>query len=79
MLVPYKTVGSPTDHSQAASDDILHIQSQNRGLQVQTQNQRALHDEIQSLIGGAGMKREGAGSMTKEGSSTLKTMAHAYL
>ena len=47
-----------TDHLQAVSDDILHIQGQNRGLQIQTQNQRALHDEIESLIGIPGIKRE---------------------
>lgn len=35
---------------QAVSDDILFIQSQNRGLQVQTQNQRALLGEIQNLL-----------------------------
>lgn len=36
--------------SQAVSDDILFIQGQNRGLQVQTQNQRALLGEIQNLL-----------------------------
>jgi len=45
-------------HLNAVSDDILHIQGQNRGLQIQTQNQRALHDEIEGLIGIPGMKRE---------------------
>lgn len=35
---------------QAVSDDILYIQSQNRGLQVQTQNLRALLGEIENLL-----------------------------
>jgi hypothetical protein len=35
---------------QAVGDDILYIQSQNRGLQVQNQNQRALLAEIQNLL-----------------------------
>ncbi|EAU92708.2 exocyst protein [Coprinopsis cinerea okayama7 len=37
-------------HLNAVSEDILFIQSQNRGLQVQTQNQRALLQEIQNLL-----------------------------
>lgn len=37
-------------HLNAVSEDILFIQSQNRGLQVQTQNQRALLTEIQNLL-----------------------------
>ncbi|TFK30812.1 exocyst protein [Coprinopsis marcescibilis] len=37
-------------HLNAVSEDILFIQSQNRGLQVQTQNQRALLGEIQNLL-----------------------------
>ncbi|KAF8167736.1 exocyst complex component, sec3 subunit [Crassisporium funariophilum] len=37
-------------HLNAVSDDILYIQSQNRGLQVQTQNQRALLAELQNLL-----------------------------
>ena len=35
---------------QTVNDDILYIQSQNRGLQVQTQNQRALLGELQNLL-----------------------------
>lgn len=34
----------------AAGDDISYIQSQNRGLQVQTQNQRALLAEVDNLL-----------------------------
>ncbi|XP_006453994.1 hypothetical protein AGABI2DRAFT_61670 [Agaricus bisporus var. bisporus H97] len=37
-------------HLNAVNDDISHIQSQNRGLQVQTQNQRALMNEIRNLL-----------------------------
>jgi len=36
--------------NQAADDDISYIQSQNRGLQVQTQNQRVLLNEIENLL-----------------------------
>ncbi|KAK2461629.1 hypothetical protein APHAL10511_006092 [Amanita phalloides] len=45
-------------HLNAVSDDILHIQSQNRGLQVQTQNQRALLAEMENLLVSSGSKRE---------------------
>ncbi|KAJ3575972.1 hypothetical protein NP233_g733 [Leucocoprinus birnbaumii] len=37
-------------HLNAVDDDISYIQSQNRGLQVQTQNQRALLNEIENLL-----------------------------
>ncbi|KAJ3511244.1 hypothetical protein NMY22_g15712 [Coprinellus aureogranulatus] len=37
-------------HLNAVSEDIMFIQGQNRGLQVQTQNQRALLAEIQNLL-----------------------------
>ncbi|KAI9461020.1 exocyst complex component sec3 subunit [Lactarius psammicola] len=36
--------------SLAVNEDISFIQSQNRGLQVQTQNQRALLDELEQLL-----------------------------
>lgn len=35
---------------QAVSDDISFIESQNRGLQVQTSNQQALLNEIRQLL-----------------------------
>lgn len=35
---------------QAVGDDIAHIQSQNRGLQVQTQNQKVLLTELEKLL-----------------------------
>ncbi|KAF9447806.1 hypothetical protein P691DRAFT_670723 [Macrolepiota fuliginosa MF-IS2] len=43
-------VSSYKIHLNAVNDDISYIQSQNRGLQVQTQNQRTLLNEIQNLL-----------------------------
>ncbi len=40
----------PLTHTQAVSDDIAYIQGQGRGLQVQTQNQRALLNELEELL-----------------------------
>jgi len=40
----------PTNFPQTVGEDIDYIQSQNRGLQVQTQNQRALLNELQNLL-----------------------------
>jgi hypothetical protein len=37
---------------QAVSDDISYIESQNRGLQVQTSNQQALLTELRQLLVG---------------------------
>ncbi|KDQ19898.1 hypothetical protein BOTBODRAFT_27319 [Botryobasidium botryosum FD-172 SS1] len=37
-------------HLNAVGDDISYIQSQNRGLQVQTQNQQALLSELEQLL-----------------------------
>jgi len=37
-------------HLNTVNDDILYIQSQNKGLQVQTQNQRALLEELQNHL-----------------------------
>ncbi|OJT02748.1 Exocyst complex component 1 [Trametes pubescens] len=37
-------------HLNAVSDDIVYIQGQGRGLQVQTQNQRALLNELEELL-----------------------------
>ena len=42
--------GAETNSPQAVSDDIAYIQGQGRGLQVQTQNQRALLDELEELL-----------------------------
>ena len=43
-------IASETHSFQAVGDDISYIQSQNRGLQVQTQNQQALLKELQNLL-----------------------------
>ncbi|KAJ3870293.1 exocyst complex component Sec3-domain-containing protein [Lentinula novae-zelandiae] len=43
-------VSSYKIHLNAVGDDISYIQSQNRGLQVQTQNQRALLAELENLL-----------------------------
>ncbi|KAJ6509372.1 exocyst complex component Sec3-domain-containing protein [Mycena vitilis] len=43
-------VSSYKIHLNAVGDDISYIQSQNRGLQVQTQNQRALLGELENLL-----------------------------
>ncbi|KAK7468715.1 hypothetical protein VKT23_003218 [Stygiomarasmius scandens] len=43
-------VSSYKIHLNAVGDDISFIQSQNRGLQVQTQNQRALLAELENLV-----------------------------
>lgn len=53
MYVSYTTDGRVlTLIHQAVGDDISFIQSQNRGLQVQTQNQRALLAELEQLLVG---------------------------
>jgi len=44
MLSLYKT------HLNAVSDDINHIESQNKGLQIQSSNQRALLAELDSIL-----------------------------
>ena len=40
----------PISFDQAVNEDISFIQSQNRGLQVTTQNQRALLSELEQLL-----------------------------
>ncbi|KAF4623518.1 hypothetical protein D9613_002135 [Agrocybe pediades] len=53
-------------HLNAVSDDILYIQSQNRGLQVQTQNQRALLAELQTLLRTVHVDQEALATLTQE-------------
>ncbi|KZT54682.1 hypothetical protein CALCODRAFT_377065 [Calocera cornea HHB12733] len=48
------------------SDDISFIQSQNRGLQVQTQNQRALLGELQQLLQTVDVERDALVALTQE-------------
>lgn len=53
-------------HLNAASDDISFIQSQNRGLQVQTQNQRALLGELQNLLRTVHVEQDALATLTQE-------------
>lgn len=60
------TVASYRIHLNAVSDDIAYIQSQNRGLQVQTQNQRTLLDELEQLLQTVQVDREALLTLTQE-------------
>lgn len=60
------SVSSYKIHLNAVSDDISFIQSQNRGLQVQTQNQKILLDEIQKLLRTTHVDRESLLILTQE-------------
>ncbi|KAF9015545.1 exocyst complex component, sec3 subunit [Cyathus striatus] len=53
-------------HLNAVSDDISFIQSQNRGLQVQTQNQRALLAELQNLLRTVHVDEDALVTLTQE-------------
>ncbi|KAI0085410.1 exocyst complex component Sec3-domain-containing protein [Irpex rosettiformis] len=53
-------------HLNAVSDDITYIQSQDRGLQVQTQNQRALLGELEELLQTVQVDREALLTLTQE-------------
>ncbi|KAI0340701.1 hypothetical protein BDW22DRAFT_1360141 [Trametopsis cervina] len=53
-------------HLNAVSDDITYIQSQDRGLQVQTQNQRALLAELEELLQTVQVDREALLTLTQE-------------
>ncbi|KAJ7225687.1 exocyst complex component sec3 subunit [Mycena pura] len=53
-------------HLNAVGDDISYIQSQNRGLQVQTQNQRALLAELQNLLQTTQVDKEALAILTQE-------------
>ncbi|KAL0578603.1 hypothetical protein V5O48_003394 [Marasmius crinis-equi] len=59
-------VSSYKIHLNAVSDDISFIQSQNRGLQVQTQNQRALLGELENLLKTVQVDREVLLILTQE-------------
>ncbi|KAJ1301562.1 hypothetical protein OPQ81_008810 [Rhizoctonia solani] len=60
MISSYKV------HLNAVGDDISYIQSQNRGLQVQTQNQKALLHEIEQLLQTVHVDREALLILTQE-------------
>lgn len=53
-------------HLNAVGDDISFIQSQQRGLQVQTQNQRALLGELENLLQTVQVDREALVALTQE-------------
>ncbi|OAX44413.1 hypothetical protein K503DRAFT_706401 [Rhizopogon vinicolor AM-OR11-026] len=53
-------------HLNAVGDDISFIQSQRRGLQVQTQNQRALLSELENLLQTVQVDREALVTLTQE-------------
>ncbi|TFK77261.1 hypothetical protein BDN72DRAFT_784249 [Pluteus cervinus] len=53
-------------HLNAVGDDISYIQSQNRGLQVQTQNQKALLKEIENLLQTVHVDQDALLTLTQE-------------
>ncbi|KZT30718.1 hypothetical protein NEOLEDRAFT_1126325 [Neolentinus lepideus HHB14362 ss-1] len=59
-------VSSYKIHLNTVSDDISYIQSQNRGLQVQTQNQRALLNELEQLLQTVHVDPESLITLTQE-------------
>ncbi|KAF8917639.1 exocyst complex component Sec3-domain-containing protein [Mucidula mucida] len=59
-------VSSYKIHLNAVGDDISHIQSQNRGLQVQTQNQKSLLAEIENLMQTVQVDQEVLRSLSQE-------------
>ncbi|KAL4241693.1 SEC3 family protein [Abortiporus biennis] len=59
-------VASYKIHLNAVNEDIAFIQSQDRGLQVQTQNQRALLREIEDLLKTVQVDRESLITLTQE-------------
>ncbi|KAF8519134.1 exocyst complex component sec3 subunit [Hysterangium stoloniferum] len=59
-------VSSYKIHLNAVNDDISYIQSQNRGLQVQTQNQKALLSELEQLLQTVHVDRESLLTLTQE-------------
>ncbi|OSD03282.1 hypothetical protein PYCCODRAFT_1434698 [Trametes coccinea BRFM310] len=59
-------VSSYKIHLNAVSDDIAYIQSQGRGLQVQTQNQRALLNELEELLQTVQVNSEALLALTQE-------------
>ncbi|KAG6854241.1 hypothetical protein C0991_009259 [Blastosporella zonata] len=59
-------VSSYKIHLNTVSDDILYIQSQNRGLQVQTQNQRALLAELENLLQTVHVDKKSLLTLTQE-------------
>ncbi|KAG6818073.1 hypothetical protein H0H87_009228 [Tephrocybe sp. NHM501043] len=56
------------------SDDIMYIQSQNRGLQVQTQNQRALLAELENLLQTVNVDQKSLVTLTQESLEKTQSM-----
>ncbi|KAF9652003.1 hypothetical protein BDM02DRAFT_3090034 [Thelephora ganbajun] len=67
-------VSSYRIHLNEVADDISYIQSQNRGLQVQTQNQRALMAEIANLLETVDVDRESLVTLTQESLEKSKSI-----
>ncbi|KAF9785840.1 exocyst complex component sec3 subunit [Thelephora terrestris] len=67
-------VSSYRIHLNEVTDDISYIQSQNRGLQVQTQNQRALMAEIANLLETVDVDRESLITLTQESLEKSKSI-----
>lgn len=63
-------------HLNAVGDDILYIQSQNRGLQVQNQNQRALLSELQNLLRTVHVDQEALATLTQESLEKTQSIQH---
>ncbi|KAK7064364.1 Sec3-PIP2-bind domain-containing protein [Favolaschia claudopus] len=59
-------VSSYKIHLNAVGDDISFIQGQNRGLQVQTQNQRALLGELENLLQTVQVDKDSLAVLTQE-------------
>ncbi|KAF5384820.1 hypothetical protein D9615_001378 [Tricholomella constricta] len=59
-------VSSYKIHLNTVNDDISYIQSQNRGLQVQTQNQRALLGELENLLQTVNVEQQSLVTLTQE-------------
>ncbi|KAI0048330.1 hypothetical protein FA95DRAFT_1490994 [Auriscalpium vulgare] len=67
-------VSSYKIHLNAVNDDISFIQSQNRGLQVQTQNQRALLSELENLLQTVQVDRDALITLTQESLEKLQSI-----
>ncbi|KAF8078783.1 exocyst complex component, sec3 subunit [Lyophyllum atratum] len=67
-------VSSYKIHLNTVSDDISYIQSQNRGLQVQTQNQRGLLNELENLLQTVNVDQQSLITLTQESLEKPRSM-----
>ncbi|KAM6498447.1 Exocyst complex component Sec3 domain containing protein [Amanita muscaria] len=67
-------VSSYKIHLNAVSEDILYIQSQNRGLQVQTQNLKVILSEIEKLFQTVNVSQEALVTLTQESLEKAKSI-----